>query len=214
MPSGSAVWSSGRLARAAHRRMMTSRSALSQIETRLRRDAAPRLLAHEGAAAGRQHDRPAVEQARDHAAPRRRENTARRGARRSPGWSYRRRPRSRLSASTKPQAEPRRQPPADGRLADAHHADQHDRTRPQRRQDVGLRARLCWQHGVGHRILLWISLNLPPKAASRPPIRPPRGPRQRTLATKRRTCWMISLVNLPVQDPRRDPARCPACSAS
>ena len=58
VPSGSGFCSSGRLERLRTRRISTSKSAFSQIEMPELGDAAPGLLAHEGAAAGGQHPRP------------------------------------------------------------------------------------------------------------------------------------------------------------
>ena len=113
--------------------MMMSASALSQIETALSLDAAAGLLAHEGAAAGGEHRRPAVEQPRDHprlAIPEMRlamgfENVRYRHAGRRLDLGI---------GIEKRQPQPRRQPPSDGGLAGTHHAHQHDRTRPQRRR--------------------------------------------------------------------------------
>ena len=100
---------------------------------RLVADAAAGLLAHEGAAAGREHGRTAVEQPRDHprlAVPEMRlamgfENVRDRHAGRRLDLGI---------GVEKRQPQPRRQPPPDGGFAGAHHADQHDRTRSQRRR--------------------------------------------------------------------------------
>ena len=121
---------------------------------RLVADAVAGLLAHEGAAAGGDHGRAAVEQPRDHprlAIPEIRlamgfENIRDRHAGRRLDLDI---------GIEKRQAQPGRQPPADGRLAGAHHADQHDRTPSQRRRDVGLLggARVCRCGGLGHQKL-------------------------------------------------------------
>ena len=137
MAAGSAVCSSGRSARRLHPRMITSTSALSQIETALSRDAVAGFLAHEGAAAGGDHRRAVVEQACDHprlAIPKMRLAMGLKNVRdRHPG----RRLDLGIGVEER-QPQPGRQPPADGGFAGAHHADQHDAARAQRRREGGV----------------------------------------------------------------------------
>ena len=90
-----AFLSSGRSPRRLVRLSSTSRSAFSQTEMPLARISVAGLRVHEGAAAGRQHLRPARRAGARSRAPRRRGNRARRAWRRSPGWSCRRPSRSR-----------------------------------------------------------------------------------------------------------------------
>ena len=120
---------------------------------RLVADTVAGLLAHEGAAAGRQHRRAAVEQPRDHprlAVPEMRlamglEDIRDRHAGRRLDLGI---------GVEKRQPQPRRQPPSDGGFAGAHHPHQHDRPRPQRGRDLGLGGyggAGRWS-GLGHRI--------------------------------------------------------------
>ena len=100
-------------------------------------DAMTGLLAHEGAAAGRDHAGAAIEQPRDHprlAVPKMRLAMGLENVRyRHPG----RRLDLQIGVE-KRQPQPRRQPPSDGGFAGAHHAHKHDRTRSQRRRYLGL----------------------------------------------------------------------------
>ncbi|MGY3106695.1 hypothetical protein ACVWW7_003322 [Bradyrhizobium sp. LM6.9] len=128
---------------------MTSGIGLEPDRDRLRRDAAPRLLAHEGAAAGCQHDGAAVEQTRDHAGLAVAEM---RLAVALEDFRYGHAGR-RLDLGVgidEGQLEPDRHAAADRGFAYPHHADEHDRARAQRRQDVGLGRSLDRQRGVGH----------------------------------------------------------------
>ena len=122
---------------------------------RLVADAVAGLLAHEGAAAGGDHGRAAIEQPRDH--PRLAVAEIRLAMGRE-DFRNGHTGMGRLDLDIgveKRQAQPGRQPPADGGLAGAHHADQHDRTPSQSRRDVGLLggARLCRCGGLGHQKL-------------------------------------------------------------
>ena len=105
----------------------------------LLRDAGARLGVHVGAAAGRQHLRAAVEQARDHALLAGAEiGLAIGGENLRDGH-----PGGRLDLGVgidEGKAEPLRQPPADRGLARPHHADEHDRAPPERRQQARPRA--------------------------------------------------------------------------
>ena len=125
------------VARRLTRRISTSKSALSQTETPFCADAGAGLGIHEGAAAGRQHLRAAVEQARDHARLAGAEvGLAIGGEDFRDGHAGRR-----LDLGVgidEGDAEALRQPAADRGLARPHHADEHDRTPPERREQRGL----------------------------------------------------------------------------
>ena len=118
---------------------------------RLVADTVARLLAHEGAAAGRDHRRAAVEQPRDHprlAVAEMRlamglENVGDRHARRGLDLGI---------GIDKGQLEPGRHPPPDGGLAGPHHADQHDAARAERGRDLGIGRQVLGRRrgGVGH----------------------------------------------------------------
>ena len=125
------------MARRLTRRISTSKSALSQTETPFCADAGAGLGVHVGAAAGRQHLRAAVEQARDHA------RFAGAEIRLAIGGEDLRdgHAGSRLDLGVRideADAEPLRQPPADRGLARSHHADEHDRAPPERREQRAL----------------------------------------------------------------------------
>ncbi len=95
---------------------------------------------HEGAAAGRQHLRAALQQPRDHARLAGAEIGLAVG-----GEDFRDGHAGGLFdlgvGIDERNAEPGRQPAADRRLARAHHADQHDRAAAQRRAERGVRLR-------------------------------------------------------------------------
>ncbi len=104
---------------------------------RLTADAVASLFAQESAAAGGDHPGAAVEQPGDHprlAIPEVRlamdlENVRYRHAGGLLDFGI---------GIEKRKPQPRREPPSDGGFAGAHHAHQHDRTAPQRRDDRGL----------------------------------------------------------------------------
>ena len=139
--AGSAVCSSGRsFLRLLIRRISTSKSALSQIETPFALHGRARVRVHEGAAAGRQHLRAASSsRAITRASPLRKSASpwrAKMSAMLMPAaFSIS------ASASTKGMAEPRREPAADRGFADPHHADEHDRAASQPGEDNDRRRR-------------------------------------------------------------------------
>ena len=104
---------------------------MSQTETPFCPDAAARVRVHEGAAAGRQHLRPAIEEARNDALFAGTEIGLAVG-----GEDFRDRHAGRsldLGVGVhKTQSEALREPPANRRLAGAHHPHQHDRPLPER----------------------------------------------------------------------------------
>ena len=158
---------------------------LEPDRNRLVADAVAGLLAHERAAAGRQHAGPAIEQPRDHprlAVPEMRLAMGLENVRdRHPGRGL-----DLGIGVEKRQPQPRRQPPPDGGLAGAHHAHQHDRARSQRRGDLGLLGALA---AAGEAVSGIEMLCRRGWRRSAPPILPPPIPLPETLATDWRTCW-------------------------
>ena len=150
--AGSSVLSSGRSWRRLIRRISTSNSALSQTEIPLAAIAA-RVSAFTNAPppVASTCGPPSSRRAITRASPARNSGSPRiakmSGIDMPAAFSIS------TSASTNDDAKPRREPPADRGLAGAHHAHQHDRALPERRDNRGLRGRsLHEQCGflVGH----------------------------------------------------------------